>query len=195
MLQCCLQDWGGLGTVLCVSVSRNRYTEVSLLTGVSRNWRTVVLKSLKTVTQLDLSGFTESLWDEDVWLSLVHVTSGNLRRSTWEGVTTSTLVTWRISYSTFLTQDYVMTYGHVPRWHTTEGVVNLQTADRSLNRRRESSHVTGLSLWKGAILEKKNMGSVRHTVSVGVRDLLSDLSDSSKITSKTVGGEDENEFS
>jgi hypothetical protein len=39
------------------------------------------------------------------------------------------------------------------------------------------------------------MGSVRHTVSVGVRDLLSDLSDSSKITSKPVGGEDENEFS
>ena len=57
-----------------------RFAEVSRLGVVSRNWRTVVLKSLKTATQLDLSGFAESVRDEDVRLALVRVTSENLKR-------------------------------------------------------------------------------------------------------------------
>ena len=39
-----------------------------------------MLKSLKTATQLDLSGFAESVRDEDVRLALVRVTSENLKR-------------------------------------------------------------------------------------------------------------------
>ena len=39
-----------------------------------------MLNDLKTVTQLDLSGFAESVRDEDVRLTLVCVTSENLKR-------------------------------------------------------------------------------------------------------------------
>jgi ankyrin repeat protein len=39
-----------------------------------------VLKALKTATQLNLSGFAESVRDEDVQLALVRVTSENLKR-------------------------------------------------------------------------------------------------------------------
>ncbi len=37
-------------------------------------------KSLKTVTQLKLRGFVEFVWDGDVRLALVRVTSENLKR-------------------------------------------------------------------------------------------------------------------
>ena len=39
-----------------------------------------MLKALKTATQLNLSGFAESVRDGDVRLALVHVTSENLKR-------------------------------------------------------------------------------------------------------------------
>ena len=61
-------------------VTDRRFVEVSHLTVVSWSWRTVVLKSLKTVTQIDLIGFVESVWDEGVRLALVRVTSENLKR-------------------------------------------------------------------------------------------------------------------
>ena len=61
-------------------VTDRRYAEVIRLAVVSRNWRAVVLKSLKTAPQLDLSGFAESIRDEDVRLALVRVTSENLKR-------------------------------------------------------------------------------------------------------------------
>jgi hypothetical protein len=56
------------------------FAEVSRLAVVSRNWRTVSHKSLKTTSQLNLSGFAESVRDEDVRLALVRVTSENLKR-------------------------------------------------------------------------------------------------------------------
>jgi hypothetical protein len=56
------------------------FAEVSRLAAVSRNWRTACLKSLKTATQLNMSGFAESVRDEDVRLALVRVTSENLKR-------------------------------------------------------------------------------------------------------------------
>ena len=56
------------------------FAEVSRLAVVSRNWRTVALKALKTAPQLNLSEFAESVWDEDVRLALVRVTSENLKR-------------------------------------------------------------------------------------------------------------------
>jgi hypothetical protein len=41
------------------------FAEVSRLAVVSRNWRAVFQKALKTATHLNLSRFAESLWDED----------------------------------------------------------------------------------------------------------------------------------
>jgi ankyrin repeat protein len=56
------------------------FAEVSRLAVVSRNWRAAALKSLKTAPQLNLSGFAESVRDEDVRLALVRVTSEHLKR-------------------------------------------------------------------------------------------------------------------
>ncbi len=56
------------------------FAEVSRLDVVSRNWRTVVHRSLKTAPQLNLSGFAESVRDEDARVALVRVTSENLKR-------------------------------------------------------------------------------------------------------------------
>jgi hypothetical protein len=56
------------------------FAEVSRLAVVSRNWKLATLNVLKTSTQLSLSGFAESVRDEDVRLALVRVTSENLKR-------------------------------------------------------------------------------------------------------------------
>jgi hypothetical protein len=56
------------------------FAEVSRLAVVSRNWRTMTLKALKTAPRLDLSGFADSVRDEDVRLALVRVTSENLKQ-------------------------------------------------------------------------------------------------------------------
>jgi hypothetical protein len=56
------------------------FADVSRLAVVSRHWRTVALKALKTAPMLNLSGFAESVRDEDVRLALVRVTSENLKR-------------------------------------------------------------------------------------------------------------------
>ena len=56
------------------------FAEVSRLTVVSKNWRTVVHKALKTAPQVNLSGFAESVRDEDVRLAFVRLTSENLKR-------------------------------------------------------------------------------------------------------------------
>ena len=57
------------------------FPEVSRLTEVSRSWRTTVLESLKTATQLILRGrYAECVTDRDARLALVRVTSENLKR-------------------------------------------------------------------------------------------------------------------
>jgi len=55
------------------------FAEVSRLTVVSKTWRRLSLNSLKTVPQLILSGFAESVTDEVVRLALLRVASENLR--------------------------------------------------------------------------------------------------------------------
>ena len=69
-----------LETTFAFLATDRPFTEVSRLVVVSRNWRTVVHKALKTAPQVNLSGFAESVRDGDVRLALVHVTSENLKR-------------------------------------------------------------------------------------------------------------------
>jgi len=62
------------------SHSHRPFAEVSRLAVVSRNWRTLAHKSLKTAPWLDLSGFAESVTDGVVRLALSRVASENLKQ-------------------------------------------------------------------------------------------------------------------
>jgi hypothetical protein len=68
-----------LEPLLAFVVNANTFAEVSRLAVVSKTLRRVSLTALKTVHQLNLSGFAESTTDEVVCLVLVRVTSENLR--------------------------------------------------------------------------------------------------------------------
>ena len=77
---------------LLVFLTDNRpFSEVSHLTVVSKTWRRMSLYVLKTTHHLNLSGFPGSVTDGVVCVTLVHVTSENLRVVNRETTTTEGL--------------------------------------------------------------------------------------------------------
>jgi hypothetical protein len=68
-----------LDPILAFLAAHRPFAEISRVAGVSKTWRTVSLKALKTAPQLILSPFAASVKDGDVRLALRRVASENLK--------------------------------------------------------------------------------------------------------------------